>query len=42
MLMKRTSVIWNHAKHSILDPAADILWEEIQEDMKILPKEELW
>merc|ERR1711953_543992 len=41
MLMKRTSVIWNHAKHSILDPAADKLWDEIQEDMKSLPKEEL-
>ena len=42
MLMKRTSVIWNHVKPSILDPAADRLWDEIQEDMKSLPREELW
>ena len=41
MLMKRTSVIWNHVKPSILDPAADRLWDEIQEDMKSLPREEL-
>ena len=41
MLMKRTSVIWNHVKPSILDPSADRLWDEIQEDMKRLPREEL-
>merc|ERR1711994_910065 len=41
MLMKRTTVIWQAAKDDILDPTCEKLWEEIQEDMKSLPREEL-
>merc|ERR1712227_894904 len=34
MLMKRTTVIWQNAKHDILDPASDNLWAEIEQDIK--------
>ena len=32
--MKRTTVIWQAAKHDILDPASDNLWAEIEQDIK--------
>jgi len=41
MLMKRTTVIWQNAKHDILDPASDNLWAEIEQDIKNFNKQEL-
>ena len=31
--MKRTTVIWQAAKKDILDPASEVLWQEIQADI---------